>query len=112
MAGGQARRGAGVILLRVALFAGLYVIVLLATTTRPMPGVSTAVLEFVITLQELAFLAGLIAPIVAIVGAVLLRSRRQRFTALDWVSLGVGISTVLLPVLFVYAYSDCPNGVC
>ena len=103
---------AGVILLRLALIAGLYVILDLAVSFIPMPEGLTAVSEFFNRHWPLTITIGLIAPVVAIVGALLLRFRRQRFRALDWVSLAVGVSVVLLPALFIYAYSDCPNGVC
>ena len=112
MAGDKKELVFGVILLRVALIAGIYVILIVATTIRPMPGVSPALFNFFMTLEDLAFLVGLIAPLVAIVGAVLLWVRRRRFKPLDWVSLAIGLSTVLLPALFVIAYSNCPNGVC
>ena len=102
----------GVILLRIALACGLFVIVYVAASFIPMAGVSTAVSEFNSKLFVLAIWIGLFAPVIALVGAVLLRFSRQRFRALDWVSLAVGVSSVLLPGLFIYAYSDCPNRVC
>ena len=103
----------GVILLRIALIAGLYVIVYVAASFIPMrQGISSEMLDFINSLFDVAMWIGAIAPIVAIIGAVLLRVSHQRFKALDWVSLAVGISTVLLPALFVYAYSNCPNGIC
>jgi len=104
----------GVILLRIALIAGLYVIVYLAASfiIPTPPGISSEMRDFISLLFAVAMWIGAIAPIVAIIGAVLLRVSRQRFKARDWVSLAVGISTVLLPALFVYVYSNCPNGVC
>jgi hypothetical protein len=91
---------------------GLYLIVYMAASFIPLRGISTAQFEFINSLFYLAMMIGLIAPVVAIIGAVLLRIRGQRFKALDWVSLAVGISAVLLPALIVYAYSNCPNRVC
>ncbi|HYJ39556.1 MAG TPA: hypothetical protein VEW08_02130 [Steroidobacteraceae bacterium] len=103
----------GVILLRIALIAGLYVIVYLVASFIPTPpGISSEMRDFISTLFAVAMWIGAIAPIVAIIGVVLLRVSRHRFKALDWVSLAVGISTVLLPALFVWAYSNCPNGIC
>jgi len=102
----------GVILLRIALIAGLYVIVYVAGSFVPTPEPSRAVFKFLNNLWHLALWIGLIAPVIAIVGALLLRFSRQRFKALDWVSLAVGVSSVLLPGLFIYAYSNCPDGVC
>ena len=104
----------GVILLRIALIAGLYVIVYIAAASfiPTPPGISEARRDFINSLFDLAMWIGAIAPMVAIIGAVLLRVSRQRFKALDWASLAVGISTFLLPALFVYVYSNCPNGVC
>ena len=100
MAGDNKERVFGVILLRIALAGGLYVIVYLAASFIPMPGVSTAVSEFINRLWELALWVGLIAPLVAIVGAALLRFRRRRFRPLDWVSLAVGVSCGLPLFLF------------
>ena len=103
----------GVILLRIALIAGLYVVLYLAASfIRTPPGISSEMRDFISLLFAVAMWIGAIAPIVAIIGAVLLRVSRQRFKTLDWVSLAVGISTVLLPALFIYVYSNCPNRVC
>jgi hypothetical protein len=112
MAGDKKELVFGVALLRIALAGGLFVIVYLAASFIPMPNPATAMFKFINSLWELALWIGLTAPVVAIVGALLLRFRRQRFMALDWVSLAVGVSTFLLPALFIYAYSNCPNRVC
>lgn len=108
----DARSKAGVFLLRAALIGGIYVIVIVAATIRPMPWLPHGAFEVVSTLSSLALCIALIAPLLAIVGAVLTRLGRRRFTALDWTSLAFGIVPVLQPALFFLAYSNCPRGYC
>ena len=113
MAADEKRLVPGIILLRIALIAGVYVIVYIAASFIPMPTrIAVEMLDFNNFLFGVAMWIGAIAPIVAIIGAVLLGVSRKRFKPLDWTSLAVGISTVLLPALFVYAYSNCPDGIC
>lgn len=101
----------GTFILRMALVAGLYVIVVVAATINPIPVALRGYFNFFNGLSAVALNVGLIAPILAIVGSVLVR-RRRRFTALDWVSLAAGLLAVLFPALFIFAYSNCPGGVC
>lgn len=103
---------AGVLLLRAALIAGIYVVALVCATINPMPGVSSDTFELIGRLTDVALWLGLFAPITAITGALLLRYGERRFSALDWISLVLGIVPVLLPLLLILAYSNCPNGLC
>ena len=55
---------------------------------------------------------GLVAPILAITGAIILLVKKRRFGVVDWFSLAIGVDVLLLPVMFVLAYSNCPNRIC
>ncbi len=102
----------GTLLLRAALVCGVFIVVLVLVSMRPMPGVADWLFDLIQTLSTLALLLGVIAPLLAIVGAILAFRAQRRLSALDWVSFAFGLVSVLLPALFIYAYSDCPGGVC
>ena len=102
----------GTYLLRAALIGGLYIVALFLVSMYPKPGVSWSVIEVLNILFEIALVVGLVAPVLAISGAIILWVKKRRFGALDWISLAIGLVALLLPVMFVLAYSNCPNGVC
>lgn len=103
---------AGTILLRIALAGGVFVVATFLATARSMPGASEAVMKLVDASFDVSMICGMIAPFLAIIGAILVFRARRRLTALDWISFAFGLIAGLLPVLFVYAYSNCPNGIC
>jgi hypothetical protein len=103
---------AGIYLLRAALIGGIYVVLLVVTTVNPLPALSPEMFDWVNLLSEIALAVGAITPVLVVIGVVLTRLSRRRFTPLDWVSLVVGIGSVLLPALFFLAFSHCPGGVC
>jgi len=102
----------GTWLLRAALVGGLYVILLVAGTLHPIPDISEVVFEFVNFLSALALSVGLIAPLFALLGAVLVYVARRRLNRLEWASVGVAFVSLLFPVLFTIAFSNCPRHIC
>jgi hypothetical protein len=73
--------------------------------------------EYVISVDaELAdlllLLAGLAAPVLAILASVLLIATRRRVSRLAVFALVFGCLAFSYPLLLILAYSNCPNGVC
>ncbi len=90
----------------------MFIVVTFLAFSRPMPGAPRWVHELASVSFEAGMVMGLIAPVLAIIGAILCFLARRRLTALDWVSLAFGLVAGLLPAMFIYAYSNCPDGVC
>jgi hypothetical protein len=108
----EARGRTGIYLLRVALAGGLFNIGLFLVSMSPRPGADRSVIEVLHALFEVSLVVGLVAPILAITGAIILLVKKRRFGVVDWLSLAIGVVVLLLPVMFVLAYSNCPNRIC
>ncbi len=63
-------------------------------------------------LPALSFLAAILAPILAIVGFVLVKVSGKRASRVVVVALLFGCVALLWPLLFFLAYSSCPGGIC
>ncbi len=63
-------------------------------------------------LMNVALLAGLLAPLVAVVALILVKLARAPVSRWVIAALVAGVLAASLPALFFLAYSNCPNGVC
>ena len=63
-------------------------------------------------LTGLSFLAGILAPVLAIVGVALVKASGNRASRLAVFALVVGCIVLAWPLLFLLAFSNCPDGVC
>jgi hypothetical protein len=63
-------------------------------------------------LMNVALLAGLLAPLVAILALILIKLARAPVSRWVVASLVAGVFAASLPVMFFLAYGNCPNGVC
>jgi hypothetical protein len=113
-AAAAARRSrVGPVLLRIALAGGVFVVLaLVISENHALFGLSSEPFGVANELFRLAILVGMVAPVFAIVGSIIMLVTRSRFSVLDWVSLALGLIPGLLPLLFMLAYSNCPNGIC
>jgi uncharacterized membrane protein len=73
--------------------------------------------QYVISVDDdlvavLSLLGGVVAPVLAILGSVLLIATRRRVSRLAVFALVFGCLAFSWPLLFFLAYSNCPNGVC
>ena len=59
-----------------------------------------------------SFLAGLLAPVFAIVGYGLTKLSGNRVSRVTVMALVLGVIVALWPVLFFLAFSNCPSSVC
>lgn len=102
----------GRILLRIALVCCIFIVATFFASFITWPGVPEWWRDFCNATFEIGLVMGLVAPLLAIVGAVLTWRAQRRLMALDWVSFAMGLACFLLPAMFVVAYSNCPNGIC
>jgi RsiW-degrading membrane proteinase PrsW (M82 family) len=61
---------------------------------------------------ELSFLAGILAPALAIVGFALIKASGNRASRVAVFALVLGCVVLVWPLLFFLAFSNCPDGVC
>ncbi len=63
-------------------------------------------------LMNIALLAGLLAPLVAVVALILVKVARAPVSRWVVAALVAGVLAASLPALLFLAYSNCPNGTC
>jgi RsiW-degrading membrane proteinase PrsW (M82 family) len=63
-------------------------------------------------IAELSFLAGVLAPALAIVGFALMKASGNRASRVTVFALVLGCVVLVWPLLFFLAFSNCPEGVC
>ena len=63
-------------------------------------------------LAGLSFLAGILAPALAIVGFALVKASGNRASRVNVFALVLGCIVLAWPLLFFLAFSNCPDGVC
>ena len=102
----EARGRTGIYLLRIALAGGLFNIGLFLVSMSPKPGAERSVIEMLHALFEVSLVVGLVAPILAITGAIILLVKKRRFGVVDWFSLAIGVVVLLLPVSLPAAAED------
>ena len=61
---------------------------------------------------ELSFLAGVLAPALAIAGLAVVKLSGNRASRVAVLGLVFGFLALAWPALFFLAYSNCPNGLC
>jgi hypothetical protein len=60
----------------------------------------------------LSFLAGILAPLLAIVGFALVKASGRRASRVAVLALVLGCIVLAWPLLFLLAFSNCPDGFC